>query len=319
MYALGLVPWLARAATRVPWLANAALAAPGISTLLRRVAGVTTERPAPRFAATSLRKRARALGSARTAPASATVVLWPDTFTDAYRPELALSWKRVFEAAGETVAMPASWACCARPLYDTGMLRAARRALSHLLDVLDVHIARGTPIVVPEPSCLAAFRDELPKLLPGDPRAAELARLARSPAEHLLAGGAVPKLARAADPRRVAVHPHCHARAIGAADADRLLLEALGYDVAVLDAGCCGLAGSFGFSARHEPVSRSIGEQQWLPELQSACDDRILVIDGFSCATQYSHLAPQGAPPMTTLPALLLGDTHIGGRAHPAG
>ena len=324
MYALGFVPWLARAATRFPAAANAALSAPVISTLLRRAAGVATNRPAPRFAASSVRRVLRARSTSaqalnpgrnsdashRPASANPTVVLWPDTFTDAYRPALALSWKTVLEAAGESVAVPTEWACCARPLYDTGMLDLARKTLRRLLDVLDVHIAAGTPIVVPEPSCLAAFRDELPKLLADDPRAAKLATLSRAPAEHLLATGAAATLARAAArssaPVPVAIHPHCHARAVHAADADRRLLEALGHDVSVLDAGCCGLAGSFGFSAKHEPVSRTIGEQQWLPRIQSGSRDRVLIIDGFSCATQYAHLAPPDAPSPTTLADLLL-------------
>ncbi len=316
MYALGFVPWLARAATRFPALANAGLSAPGISTLLRRAAGVTTNRPAPRFASSSLRRLQHS--EPRTAiPAHPTVAVWPDTFTDAYRPGLGIAWKTVLEAAGESVAVPTEWACCARPLYDTGMLDLARKTLRRLLDVLEVYIAQDTPIVVPEPSCLAAFRDELPKLLTDDPRAAKLASLSRSPAEHLLATEAVATLRQtiepAATPVRVAIHPHCHARAIHAADADRQLLEALGYDVSVLDAGCCGLAGSFGFSAKHEPVSRVIGEQQWLPRVQPATRDRALIIDGFSCATQYAHLAPAGSAVPMTLADLLL--AQIGTRA----
>jgi Fe-S oxidoreductase len=248
-------------------------------------------------------------------PTQPTVVLWPDTFTDAYRPDLALSWKAVLEAAGESVAVPTEWACCARPLYDTGMLELARKTLRRLLDVLDEHIDRATPIVVPEPSCLAAFRDELPKLLADDPRAAKLAALSRSPAEHLLATDAVTSLRprRASGPAasgRVVIHPHCHARAAHASDADRRLLEALGFEVSVLDAGCCGLAGSFGFSAKHEPVSRVIGEEQWLPRLRDAGQDRTLIIDGFSCATQYTHLAPSGFTSPTTLGELLR--AHIG-------
>ncbi len=318
MYALGLVPWLARAATRMPALANVALSAPGISTLLRRAAGVTTDRPAPRFASKSVRRTQRTRSQPTTptlTPTQPTVVLWPDTFTDAYRPDLALSWKAVLEAAGESVAVPTEWACCARPLYDTGMLELARKTLRRLLDVLDEHIDRATPIVVPEPSCLAAFRDELPKLLADDPRAAKLAALSRSPAEHLLATDAVTSLRprRASGPAasgRVVIHPHCHARAAHASDADRQLLEALGFDVSVLDAGCCGLAGSFGFSAKHEPVSRVIGEEQWLPRLQDAAQDRTLIIDGFSCATQYTHLAPSGSTSPTTLAELLR--AHIG-------
>jgi len=383
MYALGFIPWLARLATRAPALANFALCAPGINVLLRRAAGVTTRRPAPRFAPRSLRRAMGGTRTTRSAPAfevtappkaadaiattestaapkaaqptattatvvslptitgspdfshsasspqssrsphSPSVVLWPDTFTDAYRPDLGLAWKAVLEAAGETVALPTAWACCARPLYDTGMLDLARRTLRRLVDVLDDYIAHGVPVVVPEPSCLAAFRDELPKLLADDPRAAKLASLARSPSEHLLAIDAAAKLPRPAETRRVLVHPHCHARAIRATEADRRLLSSLGHEVSMLDAGCCGLAGSFGFSAKHEAVSRTIGEEQWLPKLQAAASAippsaphtpgaapasaiTHLIIDGFSCATQYAHLAPTGSPTPTTLPAFLL-------------
>jgi FAD/FMN-containing dehydrogenase/Fe-S oxidoreductase len=308
MYALGLIPWAARIATRLPGTANAALTAPGIGPLLRRAAGVTTRRPVPRFAATSLRRT-----PGRTV-ADPTVVLWPDTFTDAFRPEAGLAWKSVLESAGERVAVPTEWGCCARPLYDTGMLALARRTLTRLLDVLDRPLADGIPIVVPEPSCLASFRDELPALLRNDPRAARLAGLARSPAEHLLASGAADRLPAPAEPADVVIHPHCHARAIHADDADRVLLERLGHRVAVADAGCCGLAGAFGFSAAHEEVSRVIGEQQWLPRLLAAArppqttasaSASALVIDGFSCATQYSHLAPDGSPRPTTLAEVL--------------
>ena len=294
MYALGLIPWLARIGTRVPSVANAMLRAPGISSLLRRTAGVTTHRPAPLFAARSFRREAPASPPDATV---ATVVLWPDTFTDAYRPEIAAAWRSVFESVGERVAVPTGWACCGRPLYDAGMLDLARRTLTRLLDVLAPYIESAIPVVVPEPSCLAAFRDELPKLLHADPRAAKLADLARSPAEHLLATNAVDRLPRPAQPSDVLIHPHCHARAIRSDDPDRVLLQRLGHRVALADAGCCGLAGSFGFTAEHEPVSRTIGEEHWLPGLRKATPPGgTLVIDGFSCATQYSHLAPDGSP-----------------------
>jgi FAD/FMN-containing dehydrogenase/Fe-S oxidoreductase len=309
MYALGFIPWLARVASHAPTLANASLRLPVLGSVLKRTAGVTTRRPAPEFARRSFRRSQTDIS-----PASPTVVLWPDTFTDVYRPEVGAAWKTVLEAAGERVVIPTGWACCARPLYDTGMLDLARRSLRHLVDLLDPFTAQGIPIVVPEPSCLASFRDELPELLHDDPRAKRLAGLARSPAEHLLASGGMDrlresKLRTTENARRVLIHPHCHARAIHAEDADRDLLQSLGFDVSVLDAGCCGLAGSFGFTARHEPVSRSIGEAQWLPKLNSARsgnDD--LVLDGFSCATQFSHLAPAElrSPEPTTLAQLIL-------------
>ena len=313
MYALALTPWIVRFGARTPKLANATLQAPGLSKLIRRLAGVTTYRPAPAIANRTLRRTRR-----RTPlPDVPSMVLWPDTFTDAYRPELGEGWLRIFESVGERVALPSAWACCGRPLYDAGMLKLAQRTLRGLLDTLDEYLAQDIPVVVPEPSCLAAFRDELPALLPADPRAAKLASLARSPAEHLLAldpadlASLAPAAPNDAPAPRIVVHPHCHARAAKSADADRRLLERLGYAVDVLDAGCCGLAGSFGFRAAHEPLSRRIGEEQWLPAIASALwsgesGGRVeLVIDGFSCATQYAHLAHPTAPRPLTLAELI--------------
>jgi len=333
MYALALTPWLARVAARVPRLANLALTMPVVSTLLKRSAGVTTRRPAPRYAERSLRRQARmapdlfnaessatvraaaddaaGLDPVRLGPTRPAVVLWPDTFTDAYRPELALAWKSVLESVGEQVLVPTGWACCARPLYDAGMLDLARKTLTHLLDVLDPYLYQRLPVLVAEPSCLAAFRDELPKLLADDPRAAVLAALSRSPAEYLLDSGGADRLTKPAVAGRIAVHPHCHARAAGSADADRALLEKLGHQVTVLDAGCCGLAGSFGFDAGHEALSRKIGEEQWLPAVHAAISalgndqDTVLMVDCFSCATQYAHLDTSGRA-TCTLPELLL-------------
>jgi FAD/FMN-containing dehydrogenase/Fe-S oxidoreductase len=316
MYALGLLPWTARAATRVPRLANALLGAPGAGPAARRLAGITTARPLPRFARRSFRRST--VAAARRDDRRATVVVWPDTFTDAFRPGIAADLVAVLGACGERVAVPSSWACCGRPLYDTGMLGLARRSLAHLLDVLEPWTARGIPIVVPEPSCLAAFRDELPALLSDDPRAAVLASLARSPAEHLLASpgfeaaaGARPGGDRAdARSEGAVVHPHCHGRAIGTPRADVAILERLGYAPQVLDAGCCGLAGSFGYRAEHEPLSRRIGEDHWLPRVRAALeagDGAPLVVDGFSCAMQLGQLSDLESTPLVSLMRRSLG------------
>jgi FAD/FMN-containing dehydrogenase/Fe-S oxidoreductase len=300
MYALGLLPWTARAATRMPRLSNAILGAPGVGTALRRLAGLTTARPVPRFARRSIRHGS--IAAARRDDQHATVVVWPDTFTDAFRPEIAADLVAVLEAVGERVAVPSSWACCGRPLYDAGMLGLARRSLAHLLDVLEPWTSRGIPVVVPEPSCLGAFRDELPALLSDDPRSAVLASLARSPAEHLLASAAFEaaigdrQIRDRGDsrPARAVVHPHCHGRAIGTPRADRELLERLGFQPEILDAGCCGLAGSFGYRAQHEPLSRRIGVEHWLPRVRTAIEageETALVVDGFSCVMQLEQLS----------------------------
>jgi FAD/FMN-containing dehydrogenase/Fe-S oxidoreductase len=316
MYALGLLPWAARAVAGVTWLPNAVLGALGLGWALRRLAGITTARPAPRFARRTFRRGA--VAAARRDDLEAGVVVWPDTFTDAFRPHVADDLVAVLEAVGERVAVPSSWGCCGRPLYDAGMLGLARRSLTHLLDVLEPWTSRGIPVVVPEPSCLAAFRDELPALLADDSRAALLASLARSPAEHLIA---LPGLDAVISGRRMSqhdenrvtrtvVHPHCHGRAIGTPRADRELLERLGLRPEILDAGCCGLAGSFGYRAEHEPLSRKIGEEQWLPKVRTALgtgEDAAVLVDGFSCVMQLDQLSDLESMPLISVVRRSLG------------
>jgi FAD/FMN-containing dehydrogenase/Fe-S oxidoreductase len=310
MYALASVPWASRLATRVPRLANFALRSPGISVLVRKAGGVTTARRSPRYEHQSLRRSVPP--STRRGAEDTTVVVWPDSFTDAFRAGPGRDLIAVLEGQGERVAVPEAWACCGRTLYDAGMLDTAKRTLGHLLDVLQPWIERDIPVVVPEPSCLAAFRDELPGLLgKTDPRAQRLAALACSPSEFVLAkgwlgGGGAPSPGEPG--RRAVLHPHCHQRAQVGATSDRKVLEGLGYQVQVLDAGCCGLAGSFGFDAEHEPVSRRIGEGHWLPRVRSAlaeAEGATLVVDGFSCVTQLEHLGADLVDRVEALPTLL--------------
>jgi Fe-S oxidoreductase len=316
MYAMGLLPWAARVATAWPAtarLANATLRAPVLGPALKRAAGITTSRPAPLFApGGGFRSSSkRDLPQVRDrAPGETSVVIWPDTFTDAFSPDGGADLVEAFSAMGERVAVPSAWACCGRTLYDFGMLDGAKKTLRRLVSVLEPWARAGIPVVVPEPSCLVAFRDELPALLAHDPRAVRLASLARSPAEHIVAAGLMDRLGTGTPSRsgRALLQ-----RSVVGTTADVAVLGALGYEVEVLDAGCCGLAGSFGYDAHHEPVSRKIGEDLWLPKLREGLgtdgsdggDDSLLVIDGFSCRTQLEHLGPELLGRTTTLPALL--------------
>ena len=329
MYAMGLLPWAARATVAAPVLARAANAALGgrrVGALIKRAAGISVQRPAPRFTSEgSFRARVGRdhRGVLDRSPANSSVVVFADTFTNSFQPGVGLDTVSCLEAMGETVAVPASWACCGRTLYDFGMLDLAKTTLRRLVRVLRPWTSAGVPVVVPEPSCLAAFRDELPALLPGLDEARDLARLARSPAEHFGAGDLTQRLQQARQhqrsvaspsdqgqtggpPRKAVLHPHCHQRAVGGAQAEAAVLRALGYQVEVLDGGCCGLAGSFGFEAHHEAVSRKIGSELWLPKLEASLQGGAeLVIDGFSCRTQLQHLAPSLAARNQPLPSLL--------------
>ncbi len=287
-YALSLLPWAGRIGAAVPRLSNALLQSRITRPWMMRSAGLSVRRTAPRFARRSFRRDAPAERLRQeTAP---TVVLWPDTFSDLFSPARANAAVQVLELAGERVAIPATWGCCGRTLYSSGMLTRAAAAARQVLDVLQPFLDCGTPIIVVEPSCLATFRDEYPQLLSDDPRTAALAALSRSLSEHLDATTWTP--ATRVEGVSVSVHPHCHQRATAGSNADVNVLTRAGFDVEVLDLGCCGLAGSFGFESEHDELSRQVAHDRFIPGITRAAASRRLVMDGFSCELQARQLTP---------------------------
>jgi Fe-S oxidoreductase len=181
--------------------------------------------------------------------------------------------------------------CCGRPLISQGLLREARdRALENTRRLLPL-VDRGRPLVFLEPSCLSAVREDAPALLRGDDqrRAERLAAasvLFESYVEGLAAAGRLP-LALRAGPTRVLLHGHCHQKSMGlVAPAKALLSRIPGAEVVDLDAGCCGMAGSFGYTREHFDVSRRIGERRLLPAARSLAASDVLVASGVSCRHQ---------------------------------
>ncbi|WP_316679994.1 FAD-binding and (Fe-S)-binding domain-containing protein [Ralstonia flaminis] len=212
------------------------------------------------------------------------VVLWVDTFNNGFTPAVLEAAVRVIERAGWTPRLTRRHVCCGRPLYDVGLLEKARENLLEILNVLELAIETGVPVLVLEPSCLSVFRDELPSLLPEDRRALLLSKLVITTAEFAKSAGlALP----AGD--AVHVHPHCHQRACGGTQAESQL------GARVLDTGCCGMAGAFGYHTKTAEVARKVGELELLPKLQSVKPEDVLVSDGFSCRCQISHLGGRQA------------------------
>jgi Fe-S oxidoreductase len=213
--------------------------------------------------------------------------LWPDCSNNYFHPEVAHAAVRVLEAAGCTVVIPQERLCCGRPLYDHGMLTAARRRLVEILESLRGEIEAGTPIIGLEPSCVSVFRDELLRFFPDDPLARKLSQQAVFLTEFLVKTGSVPAGGMRG---RAIVHPHCHERASLCLDDDLAVLKATGLDLTVLDAGCCGMAGAFGFERDHFEVSRTVGERVLLPAVRAAAPETYIVTNGFSCREQISQL-----------------------------
>jgi FAD/FMN-containing dehydrogenase/Fe-S oxidoreductase len=291
-YSMGHVDRWARLASAAPGLANFVAHAPGLSGVVKALAGIAPDRRLPRFAPETFRawfaRRRPTTGRATVLNArnARSAVLFPDTFTNYFSPGVGRAAVEVLESAGFAVTLPPVPLCCGRPLYDFGMLDAARRRLVQVLSALSPAVAAGSNVVVLEPSCAAVFRDELPELFPNDERAAALARGTFLLAEFLEreAPGwspAAPEL-----PGKALVQFHCHQRAIFGIDADRRTLAQAGIEAEVPDSGCCGMAGSFGFEKSHLDVSLAIGERVLFPAVREAPADTLIVADGFSCREQ---------------------------------
>lgn len=304
-YALGLLPLWARASRLAPGLVNAALDAPGLGRLGRLLAGVADERKPPVFAQESFIQWWKARGSSHAPAHGPAVVLWPDTFTTYFHPGIAKAAVRVMEDAGFRVVVPEQAVCCGLTLISTGQLATAKKVLRRTIGVLRPWIEAGTPVVGLEPSCTAVFRSDAPELMPHDEDVQRLSRQFRTFAELLVndapAGWRPPVLDRAAT-----VQTHCHQHAVTAFDADRELMRRAGIRAEVLDAGCCGLAGNFGFERGHYELSMAIGEQGVLPAVREAADDALVLADGFSCRTQIEQ-GGTGRRAMHLAEALALG------------
>jgi FAD/FMN-containing dehydrogenase/Fe-S oxidoreductase len=280
-YAFGLIDRAARIGSLVPELTNLATGTPLLSRLAKLAAGIAPERQIPRFAPLTLRAWYLQRGGPRV-EGGRRVILWADTFTNHFHPAAGVAAVEALEAAGYRVELPTAALCCGRPLYDYGFLDRARSYLEQVLDHLRPEIRAGIPLVGLEPSCLATFKDELPKLMPHDDDARRLAHQARHFGEFLEDEQVeLPRLDRTA-----LVWGHCHHKATGGMDAEHAALRRMGVDVRPLEGGCCGLAGSFGFEADHYELSVAAGEHALLPAVREAARTDLVVANGFSCRTQ---------------------------------
>jgi Fe-S oxidoreductase len=292
-YALGWLPRWAKLAARAPGLANAVLRNRPLSAVAKRLGGIDARRPLPPFAAISFRdwfeRRPAPTGTPR-APATprAPVLLWVDTFTEYFAPEVGQAAVRVLEAAGYAVQLTGQPVCCGLTWISTGQLDGARRQLRRSVAALDAAVRAGTPIVGLEPSCTAVLRGEITELLPGDPRAAQVRAATRTLAELLAAtpGWAPPDL----DGVPAVAQPHCHHHAVMGWQPDAALLARAGAKVAAVG-GCCGLAGNFGIERGHYDVSVAVAETALLPAVRHAPPGAVVLADGFSCRTQLDQLA----------------------------
>jgi Fe-S oxidoreductase len=231
------------------------------------------------------------------------VVLFAATFNTYFHPKTLRAAVKVLQAGGYTVVspMPAGSSrplCCGRTFLNVGLVEEAKAEARRTLEALAPYVDRGIPIVGLEPSCLLTLRDEFLAMYPGE-AANKLAERAMLFEEVLVAEHRRGKLALPLGPlpaSTIAVHTHCHQKAFGLGSTVEDVLRWIpAVEVELMDSGCCGMAGAFGYEAEHYEVSMKIGELDLLPKVRSLHMDTLIVADGFSCRHQIRDGAARSA------------------------
>jgi FAD/FMN-containing dehydrogenase/Fe-S oxidoreductase len=292
-YAFGFLDRWAHLASIDPSLANVPMQTPGIRTLLKSALHIAPQRTLPRFAAKNFRARFHR-NPAQSSPTGQPVLLWPDTWNNYFHPQALTSAAKLLTATGSSVQIPRKHICCGRPLYDFGFLDQARAYLLRILNELAPQIDAGIPVVMLEPSCASVFTDELLNFFPHDDRAIRLSQQTVLLSAHLARSSGNWKPPQLPG-RRILVHGHCHQKALMTMNDEMSLLSATGAHVELLDSGCCGMAGPFGFEKDKFAVSQTLAERVLLPAVRAAAADGILVSNGFSCREQISQNTPRRA------------------------
>jgi FAD/FMN-containing dehydrogenase/Fe-S oxidoreductase len=273
-YSMGWLPLWLRLASRTPRLANKTMASPRLSGVLKRLGGIAPQRALPTVATETFARWLKRNPGDGGNP----VVLWPDTFTNFFTPSVGIAAVRVLRSAGFDPILPGRSVCCGLTWVSTGQLSVARKVMRRTLRALAPH--GDTPIVGLEPSCLSALNEDLPDLTGEKLKAFTLAGFL---AEH------APDWTPPVTPRKAITQVHCHQHATLGSTAEMALLAKAGVRNTRLPAGCCGLAGNFGFEREHYDVSQALAEQSLLPAVRDAAPDTLVIADGFSCRTQIAQ------------------------------
>jgi FAD/FMN-containing dehydrogenase/Fe-S oxidoreductase len=285
-YAFGFMDRWANLGSAIPGvttrLANLPLQIPGVHSLAKSLLGIAPQRKLPRFAPRSYQS------SLASNFAQAQVLLWPDTWNNYYHPRVLAAAHQVLADAGFAAYTPKQHVCCGRPLYDFGFLKQARTYLEMILRTFAPQIEAGMPFVFLEPSCASVFRDELLNFFPSNERARRLGQQSLLLSEFLVQRAPEyrpPSLAG----KHIVLHGHCHHKSLMKMKDEMTILKATGAEVELLDSGCCGMAGPFGFEKEKYEVSQALGERALLPAVRSASSETLIVTDGFSCREQIAQ------------------------------
>ena len=253
---------------------------------MEKVMGITASRPLPPFAEEPFTDWFKKQTWREDGPE---VVLFADTFTNYNHPEIGQAAARFLDRVGFRVIVNKPEACCGRPYLSKGLVKEAQALAHRTLDLLMDYAARGLPIIGLEPSCILTFRDEFLALVPGDDRARKLAAqslLFEDFVAQVAAAGQLDGVRWKGEKKKVLLHGHCHQKALAGTKGALAALALPGYSVSLIDASCCGMAGSFGYEAEHVAVSLKMAERRLAPAVRAAAPDTIIAAAGTSCRAQ---------------------------------
>ena len=263
-----------------------------------QVFGVDAERDVPPFAPQTFRQWFRRHAWPSPAPSGPRVVLFADSFNSYHTPPPLRAAAQFLHGTGHRVELPGPRTCCGRTLLSKGQVPAAQRRALRTVEVLHPYAADGVPIVGLEPSCILTLRDEFLDLLPGEPRAEAVADAVYTFEEYVAEradAGAFADVDWEGCDGDVLLHGHCHQKALIGTGATEQALSLPGYRVEAVDAGCCGMAGAFGYEAEHVDVSKQMAEQRLAPAVRSTDADTHIAAPGFSCRSQIKDVADRTA------------------------
>jgi Fe-S oxidoreductase len=290
---IAFLPRYAPLAARLAWLLNLRDHVPFLAKATEKLFGVSAQRRLPAWRSRPFLRSAAGRYQVR-APEECDVVLLVDTFNNYFEPANAQAALRVLEAAGYRVHVARARdggrpLCCGRTFLAAGMVNEARAEARRMLAALGPYVARAIPVVGLEPSCLLGLRDEFLSMLPEE-EAGTLALNALLFEEFLAREAEAGRLALKFKPlaeAKALLHGHCHQKAFGAMGAvERALRLVPGLEVETIESSCCGMAGAFGYDAKHYDVSMKMGEAALLPKVRAAEPGTLLVADGTSCRHQ---------------------------------
>jgi FAD/FMN-containing dehydrogenase/Fe-S oxidoreductase len=281
-----------------------------VRALMGRTLGIAPQRPLPAFQRRTLTRWFPGRARPATPPTHGTVTFLADSFTTYTEPRVGQAAVDLLERAGWSVRLE-SRGCCGRASLSKGLVDDAKKKAAKLARLLTSTTEPGSPVVGCEPSCLFTLRDEHRALLPDDPRVRDVAGRVRQVEELLTDAIDDGRLVLREDSwlagRRVLYHGHCHQKAeVGTAATVALLSRIPGAEIVELDAGCCGMAGSFGFEAEHYDVSMAVGGDRLFPAVLAEPAGTVLAATGVSCRQQIQHgTARQAVHPVELVRSVL--------------